>query len=206
MNTIITIGRQFGSGGREIGLKLAEIYNIPFYDKEILARASKESGLCQELIEQNDEKGAKSFFYSLVMGASYMGYTNANPELNIGQKIFLAQFDSIKKIANEGPCVIVGRCSDYVLEEYTNCVNVFIHADLSKRCKKIMKSMDLSEKKALDLIVKTDKERMSYYNYHTNRKWGDMNNYNLTIDSSMLGIDGSVEIIKNFIDLKEKKL
>lgn len=204
MNTIITIGRQFGSAGHEIGQKLAEDLNIPFYDKEILARASKESGICHEIFEKNDEKASSSFFYSLVMDSSYLGYGATNNwEMPIGQRIFLAQFDSIKKIADAGPCVIVGRCSNYVLEDYPNCINVFIHAQLSDRTKRVMKRNDLSEKKALELIVKTDKERMSYYNYYTNLKWGDMQNYDISLDSSSIGKDGVVEVIKKFIEQKE---
>ncbi len=209
MNTVITIGRQFGSDGRAIGERLAKDYNIPFYDKEILARASKESGMCEQLFKENDEKKGSSFLFSLVMDSSYLGYGmgfgSSEMDMPLSQKVFLAQFDAIKKIAEEGPCVIVGRCADYVLEEFDNVVDIFIHADFEHRCRTVMARDGLSEKKALDAVIKNDKERMSYYNYYTNNKWGDCNNYNLTIDSGMLGLDGSVEIIKAFIDNAEKK-
>nr|WP_330391953.1 cytidylate kinase-like family protein [Acetitomaculum ruminis] len=206
MNSIITIGRQYGSQGHAIGEKLAKELGIPFYDKEILAKASKESGICQELFEQNDERASSSFFYSLVMDNSYLGYgANSNWEMHLGQKIFLAQFDSIKDIATKGACVIVGRCSDYVLEGYDNLVSVFIHADLEYRTKVVMEREGLSEKKALEHVMRTDKERRSYYNYYTNNRWGDLNNYHLTIDSSIAGIDGCVDIIKEFVNVKENK-
>ena len=209
MNTVITIGRQFGSDGRAIGERLAKDYGIPFYDKEILARASKESGMCEDLFKENDEKKGSSFLYSLVMDSSFLGYgagftSTSEMDMPLSQKIFLAQFDTIKKIAEEGPCVIVGRCADYVLEDYNNVVNVFIHADFETRCRTVMSRDGLSEKKALDSVMKNDKERMSYYNYYTNNKWGDSNNYNLTIDSGMLGLEGSIATIKAFIEQAEK--
>ncbi len=208
MNTVITIGRQFGSDGRAIGKKLSEIYNIPFYDKEILARASKESGMCEELFMDNDEKKSSSFLFSLAMDSSFLGYgagySTGEVDMPLSQKIFLAQFDAIKSIAHEGPCVIVGRCADYVLEEEPNVVNVFIHADFETRCRNVMSRDNLSERKALDCVMKNDKQRMAYYNYYTNNKWGDANNYNLSIDSGILGVDGCVDIIKRFVEISEK--
>lgn len=126
MNTIITIGRQFGSGGHEIGKRLAAHYGIGFYDKEMLQRAAKESGICKELFESHDEKPTNSFLYSLVMDTYSYGFaSSAYSDMPLNQKIFLAQFDTIKKIASEGPCVLVGRCADYALEEFPNRVSVF---------------------------------------------------------------------------------
>ena len=123
MNTIITIGRQYGSGGREIGEKLAKRLGIPFYDKELLSRAAKESGFCQEMIENHDERPTNSFLYNLVMDTYSFGYNSSSfVDMPISHKIFLAQFDTIKKIADEGACVIVGRCADYALADYANCV------------------------------------------------------------------------------------
>ena len=139
MNTIITIGRQYGSGGREIGGKLAKRLNIPFYDKDLLSRAAKESGFCQEMIENHDERPTNSFLYNLVMDTYSFGYNSSSfVDMPISHKIFLAQFDTIKKIADEGACVIVGRCADYALAEYPNCVHIFIHADEDHRIKRIM--------------------------------------------------------------------
>ena len=131
MNTIITIGRQYGSGGKEIGKKLAEYYNIPFYDKELLKVAAKESGICEEMFENFDEKPTTSFLYSLVMDPYALGYNAASFDMPLNQKVFLASFDAIKKVADEGPCIIVGRCADYALKDYDNKLNVFIHAPMT---------------------------------------------------------------------------
>ena len=208
MNSVITIGRQFGSDGRAIGEKLSEFYNIPFYDKDILARASKESGICEDLFKDNDEKKTSSFLFSLAMDSTFLGYGvgfgTGDVDMPLSQKIFLAQFDTIKNIAKEGPCVIVGRCADYVLEDEPNVVRIFVHAEFEKRCRRVMERDDLPEKQALDAVMKNDKQRMSYYNYYTNNKWGDSNNYNLTLDSGLTGVEGAVEVIKAFIEITEK--
>lgn len=207
IETIITIGRQFGSGGREIGEKLAASLNIPFYDKELLERAAKESGMCKELFETHDEKPTRSFLYSLVMDTYSMGYSSpAFSDMPMNHKIFLAQFNTIKKIADEGPCVMVGRCADYALANYKNCVSVFIYADMNSRIRRIAKKYNLTDSKAKDLILKTDKSRASYYNYYSNKKWGDVQSYHLCLDSSVCGIDGSVELIRDFVDLKQKSV
>ena len=205
-NTIITIGRQFGSAGREIGYQVAKDLDIKLYDKEMLDRAAKESGICQELFETHDEKPTNSFLYSLVMDTYSLGYSSGSyTDMPINHKVFLAQFDAIKKIADEGPCILVGRCADYALEEYDNVLSVFIHADLDSRIRRIARIYDLTDAKAKDMIVKTDKKRASYYNYYTSRKWGDLKSYDMTIDSSILGIDGTVELIKSAVALKEAK-
>lgn len=192
---IITIGRQFGSGGREIGEKLALKLGIPFYDKDLLKRAAKESGLCEEIFENFDEKPSSSFLYSLVMDPYSLGYSNNGYDLPLNHKVFLAAFDTIKKIADEGACVIVGRCADYALQDYDNVLNVFVQAPLEDRIKRISAKYELSESKAKDMIYKKDKQRASYYNYYSSSKWADIKNYDLTINSSHLGIDQTVEVI-----------
>ena len=199
-NMIITIGRQFGSGGREIGIKLAKDLEIGFYDKEMLERASKDSGICKELFETHDEKPTSSFLYSLVMDTYSMGYPSSTyTEMPLNHKVFLAQFEAIKKIAEEGPCVLVGRCADYALESYENVLNVFIRADLESRIRRIARDTDSTDAKAKDLIIKQDKKRASYYNYYTNKRWGDAESYDLCLNSSKLGIDGTVEAIKDVL-------
>lgn len=199
-NMIITIGRQFGSGGREIGMKLAKDLDIGFYDKEMLERASKDSGICKELFETHDEKPTSSFLYSLVMDTYSMGYPSSTyTEMPLNHKVFLAQFEAIKKIAEEGPCVLVGRCADYALESYENVLNVFIRADLESRIRRIARDTDSTDAKAKDLIIKQDKKRASYYNYYTNKRWGDAESYDLCLNSSKLGIDGTVEAIKDVL-------
>lgn len=205
-NTIITIGRQFGSAGREIGYKVAKDLGIKLYDKEMLARAAKESGLCEELFETHDEKPTNSFLYSLVMDTYSLGYTNSYVDMPINHKVFLAQFDAIKKLAQKESCVIVGRCADYALEDDPFAVSVWVKASLDKRVERIKKMYDLSESKATDLIQKTDKRRASYYNYYSSKKWGEAKSYDLCLDSGELGIDGSIELILKYIELKEKNL
>ena len=204
-NMIITIGRQFGSGGRDIGQKLAEELGIKFYDEEMLNRASKESGLCKEIFESHDEKPTNSFLYSLVMDTYSFGYSSGSfTDMPLNHKVFLAQFDAIKKIAEEGPCVLVGRCADYALESYDNVMSVFIHADIDSRVKRIARDFELTDSKAKELIIKTDKKRASYYNYYTNKKWGDATSYHYTLCSSQLGIDGTVEAIIELMELTSK--
>lgn len=201
MNTIITIGRQFGSGGREIGLKVAEALGIPCYDKELLTRAAKESGFCEEMLINHDERPTNSFLYNLVMDTYSFGYnSNSYSDMPISHKVFLAQFDTIKKIGSEGPCVIVGRCADYALADYDNVVNLFIFGDEECRIKRIMERYNLNEAKAKDMINKKDKQRQSYYNYYSSKKWGRSDSYDLCINSSKLGIEGSVKLIKQFVE------
>lgn len=204
-NSIITIGRQYGSAGREIGQKLAAEYGIKCYDKELLSIAAKESGLCQELFENHDEKPTNSFLYSLVMDTYSLGYSSSSfLDMPINHKVFLAQFETIKKIADEGPCIIVGRCADYALADYKNCISLFIHASLDKRIRRIAGKYDMTDAKAKELIIKTDKKRASYYNYYSSKKWGDAAGYNLSIDSGLIGIDGTVKLIQEFVSLKEQ--
>lgn len=205
METIITIGRQFGSGGHEIGEKLAEYFKIKYYDKELLSRAAKESGYCEEMLKSNDERPTNSFLYNLVMDTYSFGYNASSfVDMPISHKVFLAQFDTIKKIADEGPCVIVGRCADYALADYKNCVNLFIHADEPTKIKRIMERFDINESKAKDMMIKKDKQRQSYYNYYSSKKWGRADSYDLTINSSKLGIDGTVKMIIQYIEDFEK--
>lgn len=204
-NTIITIGRQFGSAGREIGQHLAENLGIPLYDKEILARAAKESGMSKEIFETHDEKPTGSFLYSLVMDTYSMGFAGSTyNDMPINHKIFLVQLDTIKKIASDGPCIIVGRCADYALESYPNVLNVFIYADMDAKIRRISRIYDLTDKKAKELIVKTDKKRSSYYNYFTNKRWGDAAGYDLCINSSKFGVEGAVRLIKEALETENK--
>lgn len=203
MNTIITIGRQFGSGGREIGEKLAKHFGIKFYDKELLSRAAQESGFCEEMMHSHDERPTNSFLYNLVMDTYSFGYNSSSfVDMPISHKVFLAQFDTIKKIANEGPCVIVGRCADYALSDYQNCLNIFIHADEQNKVKRIMgKYSDITtEQKAKDMMIKKDKSRQSYYNYYSSKKWGRADSYDLSINSGILGIDGTVKLLAQYIE------
>ncbi|MBR1701222.1 MAG: cytidylate kinase-like family protein [Lachnospiraceae bacterium] len=206
MNTVITIGRQFGSGGREIGEKVAEYFGIKYYDKELLTRAAKESGFCEEMIQNHDERPTNSFLYNLVMDTYSFGYnTSSFVDMPISHKVFLAQFDTIKKIADEGPCVIVGRCADYALAEYKNCINLFIYADEIAKVKRIMEKYQLPEVKAKELMTKKDKQRQSYYNYYSSKKWGRADSYDLCVNSSVLGLEGTVKLIAQYVEDFEKR-
>ena len=196
-NEIYTIGREFGSYGKQVGEKLSARLGIKFYDKELLQKAAKDSGFCEEIFENHDEKPTNSFLYSLVMDTYSAGNYSAAPFLDmpLNHKVFLAQFDSIKKIAENESCVIVGRCADYALASNPNCLNVFIRADMEDRIKRISKRMDLTENKAKDMIQKKDKQRASYYNYYTSKKWGDSRSYDLCLNTSKVSVEDCVELI-----------
>ncbi len=194
--SIITIGRQYGSAGRYIGEEIAKHFGIKYYDKELLEHAANESGICKELFENHDEKPTNSFLYSLVMDTYSFGYSSAGfTDMPLNHKVFLAQFDAIKKLAAEGPCVMVGRCADYALADNKDCFSVFVHSDMDHRIKRITELYNKSEKQARDMINKTDKSRASYYNYYTNKKWGSADSYDLTVNSGCLGIDGAIRTI-----------
>ena len=204
-NKIYTIGREFGSGGREVGEKLAAKLGIKLYDKELLQQAAKDSGFCEEIFENHDEKPTNSFLYSLVMDTYSVSGYSAAPFLDmpLNHKVFLAQFEPIKKIAEKESCVIVGRCADYALSDNPDCINVFIHADLDVRIKNVSRNLNITENKARDIINKTDKQRASYYNYYTSKKWGDSKSYNLSLDAGKLGTDNCVEMILKFRELMD---
>lgn len=204
-NKIYTIGREFGSGGREVGEKLAAKLGIKLYDKELLQQAAKDSGFCEEIFENHDEKPTNSFLYSLVMDTYSVSGYSAAPFLDmpLNHKVFLAQFETIKKIAEKESCVIVGRCADYALSDNPDCINIFIHADLDVRIENVSKNLNITENKARDIINKTDKQRASYYNYYTSKKWGDSKSYNLSLDAGKLGTDNCVEMILKFRELMD---
>ena len=203
MNTIITIGRQFGSGGREIGEMVAEHFGIKCYDKELLSRAAKESGFCEEMIQNHDERPTNSFLYNLVMDTYSFGYNSSSfVDMPISHKVFLAQFDTIKKIAKEEPCIIVGRCADYALSDLPNVLNLFIYGDEECKIKRIRERFSdiTSNEKAREMMIKKDKQRQSYYNYYSSKKWGRADSYDLCINSSILGIEGTVKLIIQYIE------
>lgn len=206
-NLVITIGRECGSAGRLIGQKLADDLGVKCYDKELLTLAAKNSGLCEELFQVHDEKPTSSFLYSLVMDTYSLGYaTSAYMDMPINHKVFLAQFDTIKKLANEESCVIVGRCADYALAENPNTVSVFICGNEEDKIHHLMEKHSINESKAKEIMVKTDKGRASYYNYYSSKRWSSAKSYELCINSSSVGYDGAVEIIKAFAKKKQEYL
>lgn len=206
-NEVYAIGREFGSGGKAVAEKLAERLGIKMYDKELLQKAARESGFCEEIFENHDEKPTSSFLYSLVMDTySVNGYTSSPfLDMPLNHKVFLAQFETIKNIAEQEPCVIVGRCADYALAGNPECISIFIHSSMENRIKTVSQRLNLTENKAKDLIQKKDKQRASYYNYYTSKKWGDSNSYDLTLDPEKIGIDGCVDMILKYRELMNKQ-
>lgn len=196
---IITIGRQFGSGGREIGKKSAERFGIAYYDKELLQIAARESGICPELFEKADEKTSGSLLQAFAMGFSMNGAIYQPNDYFTDATLFQLQSDVIRKVAAENSCVIVGRCADYILKDEKNCTHIFIHSSEADRIRRITAQTSVSEKEALEQIKKTDKTRASYYNYYTDKTWGAATSYHLCLDSSATGIDKAVDLIENFV-------
>ena len=194
---VITIGREFGSGGKEISLKLAERLNVRCYDNELLAAAAQESGLCEEVIKESDEKPTRGFFHALSTNSYHMSNYSMTTfsELPLNHKVFLAQFDAIRAIAQKESCVIVGRCADYALADNPYCMSVFVHAEMDFRLSRVRKDIDMDDVKLKDYIIKADKKRANYYNYYSGKKWADSRSYDLCLDSSKIGIDKSVDLI-----------
>ena len=158
------------------------------------------------MIQNHDERPTNSFLYNLVMDTYSFGYNASSfVDMPISHKVFLAQFDTIKKIADEGPCVIVGRCADYALSEYKNCLKLFIYGDEATKIARIREKFDVSESKAKDMMIKKDKQRQSYYNYYSSKKWGRADSYDLCINSSILGVEGTVNLIIQYIEDFEKR-
>lgn len=200
MLPVITIARQFGSHGHEVGIKLAEKLGVKYYDKELIAMAAKQSGLSEEVFNQADEKAGNSLLYSMVMGSFPFGtHFSGTNEMPINDKLFILQTDIIRKAADEGPCVIIGRCGSYILREYDNVFKVFVHAPAEKRAEWAVKTGQVEAKKSLDFINKKDKQRANYYNFYSNKRWDDLNNYNLTIDTGVFDVDEAVDIIVNAV-------
>lgn len=203
-DVIVTIGRQTGCSGREIGTLLAEKLGVKCYDKELLSFAAKEGGFDEKVVEHHDEKPSSSFLYSLYMSAIPFNYSTSSPlaDMPLDHRIFLAQFDAIHKIAEREKCVIVGRCADYALEKRNDVLSVFILGDEGDKVKRIMEKENCSSEKAREILMKGDRKRSSYYNYYTNRRWGASDNYDIVLNSSRYGIEGCVNLILAAIDAR----
>lgn len=198
MNQIITISRQFGSGGRTIGKMVADRLGIPCYNKELIEKVAAESGYAKAYVEEEGEYAPrKSFFSYSFIGRGQDGLSNED-------HLWFAQRKVIKELAEKESCVIVGRCADYALSEEPNCVNAFIYADKTYRIKRVAHELGISESKAKDMVNRTDKERASYYNFYTNKKWGDSRSYDLALNSEKLGIDGCVDMLIRFADINQQ--
>jgi cytidylate kinase len=198
---IINIGRQLGSGGHDIGRMLALDFQAKYYDRELLNLAAKESGLSEKIFEQNDEK--KGFFRGLLnLGSPHVSSGRVYNSGVSQESLFQFQSEAIKKAANEGSCVFVGRCADYVLRNLPNTVSVFVTASMDYRVQQIMNKRHLDEDAARKFIEQGESERATYYNYYTGKKWGAAESYDLCIDSSVLGLVETEKIIAQFIKKK----
>ena len=201
MNKVITISRQYGSGGREVGKLLADAYGIRVYDNEIITRAAKETGFAEATFKKAEDKDTNSLLYSLAMGMNVfasqeVGYAG----LSLDDRIFLAQSDIIRKVAKEGPCVIVGRCGDYVLKDRENLVKIFIQASPDFRIARAIERDGVPKEKAAEIVLKKDKSRANYYKYHSGERWDNVLNYDLAIRSDLCGVEETARCLKAYID------
>lgn len=193
---IITIGRQYGCGAHEIVTKLSEKLGVSYYDKEIIKRAAKESGFDENLFKFYDERPTTSFLYNISAdGFSAVG----SPSLTLEDRVVQYQFDAIRKVADEESCIIVGRCSDYILKDTPGVVRVFIHGDDEYRINRVTKLYGLSQKDAVKEIKNIDKKRAKFHNFYSDEKWGDSFAYDLCINVSKTGLDGAVDLIEYYI-------
>ena len=206
---VINIGRQLGSGGRQIGRILAKEFGIDYFDKEILALAAKESGFCEEIFKRNDEK--KGFFNSMFgsivpvfgsMDGDFYGNQLFYGNQVSDENLFRIQSDAIRKVASEKSCIFIGRCADYVLRDFPRCVNVFIAANEEDRIRRIMELTGTDEKEAEKLMIQGDNNRADFYNFYSSGEWGAAKTYHLCINSSLLGIEGTAMFIKDFVEKK----
>ncbi len=202
MSLVITIGRQYGSAGKDVGKIIAEELGIPFYNKELVDMAANKGNISAEAVREIDEKATSSFLYSLVNGNYTMHGAVVNYEMPVNDKLFIAQSEVIKELAKEGSCVIVGRCADYVLkdvEDVETC-SVFVYASLDYRVKRVMEAFpELTQSKARERVIKTDKQRRTYYDYYSDGDWGIMENYDICLNTEKLGIEQAAKMLVNYI-------
>ncbi|MBQ9648248.1 MAG: cytidylate kinase-like family protein [Oscillospiraceae bacterium] len=198
---VITVGRQYGSGGREIGTALAKRFGIAYYDDLLLKKAAEESGLCEELFHSFDER-PKSFLYSIALDPYSFSMSHINSKGSIEQQVYLATYETIKKLADQGSCVLIGRCADYALKDRDDVINLFITAPIENRIKRVAMRNGISEDEAKERIRKRDKDRAAYYNFYSAKEWGDAKSYDLCIDSALLGIEGTVDLLEDLLKRK----
>lgn len=197
-NIIITIGRQFGSGGHEIGNKLATRLDIPLYDHNLVKMAARELHLDDDVAKEADETIMGKFLSAYVVGVgNYTAFMSGEEVVEpVSDRLYAQQTEILKRLAKRSSCVIVGRCADYILGDYTNYLHAFIYAPIEDRIRRIMRIYQLNEKQAKDRIKKVDRERKLYYEAHTGRKWGDIDSHQVLFNSSLLGIDGVVDVLE----------
>ncbi len=197
-NLVIVVGRQFGSGGRQLGKMLADHFSLAYYDKELLSKAAEKFGFSQEIFAKYDEK-RPSPIRSLFANTLGVADVYSSHPLS-SESIYTAQGKVIRELAEEKGAVIVGRSADYILRDHPNLISVFLHAPVEERARRLVARGDATDiNKATELAKKIDSKRENFYNYYTGRNWGHADNYHLTLDASKLDINGAFELIKNFI-------
>ena len=205
-NLAITIARQYGSGGREIGRRLGELLGIKFYDKELITMAAEKKGVDPDYLHKIDEKATNSLLYTLAIGSSLFHASSLGTDISLNDKLFIAQTELIREIAGRENAIFVGRCADYILRKHDNCVRLFIYADKEDRIARVIERKDCSRKEAEDLVAKNDKSRMSYYNFYTGKKWGRPENYDLCVNSSLLGVEGTAQMLAKAVSIRLENL
>jgi len=207
-NIIVTIARQVGSGGREVGELLAMELGFEYHDKSLISLAAEKSGISHDVLKNTDEKATPSFLYSIAMGGMGMvPFSHGMPyDTPVNDRLFVLQSGIIEELAKANSCVFIGRCADFVLRDYPNVIRVFIYADPDKRAEVISKRNNISLNEAKNLVVKLDKKRSNYYGYYTSKKWGRSENYDIMIDTTKIGITGAVRLIKKYVEMISEKM
>ena len=196
---IINIGRQLGSGGRSIAAILAKHYGITAYDRNLIELAAKESGLSQEFFENADEKKSHGFFHSIFSNRAAANALGSNDSYLSNDALFKVQSDIIRDLAEKDSCIFIGRCADYILRDQPCCINLFFTANLEDRIARMAGEKNITPEQAAELIEKTDRRRADYYNYYSGKTWGAAESYDLCINTSHLGFEGTAEMLKGYI-------
>ncbi len=197
MNYSVTIARQYGSGGHEVGRKVAECLGIRYCDRELITMAAEENGMNPEALSDVDEKASSSLLYTIAMGSSMIHSAVDVYNMPLNDRLFIMQSHIIEEMAEKEPCVFIGRCADYVLEEKPPVLRIFIYADFDDRVRRISERYGISINDAKSDVIRVDRRRANYYNYYTGRKWGKLENYDLAVSTSVLGIEGAAEVISD---------
>ena len=203
---IITITRQYGSGGHDIGKLLSERLGIPFYDKELISLAAKKSGVSPEVFAQADERMSNSLLYTLSTGLyNYGNGFSAMGDLPMNDRLYILQHKIIKEKAEKETFVVVGRCADYILKEYDNVVRVFVYADLDVRARRAVERQDIEASRARQAVSKVDKNRANYYSFYSGQKWGAPENYDLCLNSTKLSVEQAADLIIDYLKITGNK-
>ena len=199
-NKIITISRAFGSGGRTIGKEVARRLGIPYYDKELVDAVAKESGFHADFIREAGEYApvTNSFLFNIAMSPNPVAMVN---NMSMADQLFVYQSNVIRELADKGPCVMIGRCADYILRDHENCLHVFIHADMDFRAERIVRIYGETKQSPEKRLADKDNKRRVYYKHYTNRNWGEAQNYHVSLNSGLIGIEKCADIIVDIAEM-----